>query len=86
MIAIVAAMASTTIAVDERVRDRLAAQAARNGRTIGDEVEALLQEREVREILAASSRVVTDPAHANLVRASLPPAIQWSQADAAARD
>jgi hypothetical protein len=79
MIAIFMAMASTTIAVDVRVRDRLAAQAQRNGRTLGDEVEALLQEREVREILAASSRVVTDPAHADLVRASLPPAVQWNR-------
>jgi hypothetical protein len=86
MIAIVAAMASTTIAVDERVRDRLAAQAARNGRTLGDEVDALLQEREVREILAASSRMMTDPTHADLVRASLPSAVQWSKTDAAARD
>ena len=79
-------MASTTIAVDVRVRDKLAAQAARNGRSLGDEVEALLHEREVREILAASARIVTDPAHAKLVRASVAPGVQWSGSGTTAGD
>jgi macrodomain Ter protein organizer (MatP/YcbG family) len=74
------AMASTTIAVDVQVRDRLAAHAAKHGRTLGDEVEALMREREVREILAASTRIATDPKHADLLRASLSPAVRWGGA------
>jgi macrodomain Ter protein organizer (MatP/YcbG family) len=76
-------MASTTIAVDVQVRERLAAHAARHGRTLGDEVAALLQEREVREILATSARIVTDPANADRVRATLAPAVRWDDAASA---
>jgi hypothetical protein len=70
-------MANTTIAVEVGVRDRLAAQAAQHGHTLGEEVEALLHEREVREILAVGARLAADPRNAELVVASVVPAAPW---------
>lgn len=70
-------MPTTTIAVDAGVRDRLAAQAARHGRTLGEEVEALLQEREVREILAVGARIIADRRNAEMVSASIRPPVPW---------
>ncbi len=71
-------MATTTIAVDVRVHSRLAAEAARHGHTLGEEVAELLHEREVREILAVGARIIADPKNAEAVRLSIAPAVAWT--------
>lgn len=40
-------MPPTTIKVDSEVRDRLACLAAENGRSLGEQIAALLEEREM---------------------------------------
>ena len=72
-------MATTTIAVEVTVRDRLATHAARNGNTLGEEVQMLLEEREIREILAVGARNIADPRNADLVNSSVAPAAAWAR-------
>jgi hypothetical protein len=56
-------MAKTTISVDSRVRDRLAALAARHGRPLGEEIEVLLDIAEQGEFwLRVSAGYAHDPA------------------------
>jgi hypothetical protein len=69
--------------MDVVVRNRLAAYAARHGRTLGEEVDALLREREVREILAIGVRLIADPANAPLVNGSIAPAVPWRDPEVA---
>ena len=76
-------MATTTIAVEISVRDELAAQATEHGRTLGEEVAALLRERETREILAVGARIIADPQNAELINASIAPAVRWSSTPSA---
>ena len=45
---------------------------------MGEEVEMLLREREIREILAVGARIIADPQNAELVRASVAPAVAWT--------
>ncbi|NUR71997.1 MAG: hypothetical protein HOU81_14350 [Hamadaea sp.] len=47
----------TTIKVDSEVRDRLARLAAENGRSLGDQIAALLEEREMIRSLRAGARL-----------------------------
>src|SRR5436305_14712793 len=51
------AMAITTIRVDRGVRDRLAARAANHGRSLGAELEAILEELEWQAIEAGYQRL-----------------------------
>lgn len=56
------AMAITTIRVDRGVRDRLAARAANHGRSLGAELEAILEELEWQAIEAGYQRLAEQPA------------------------
>ncbi|MDO5627972.1 MAG: hypothetical protein Q4G43_06585 [Mobilicoccus sp.] len=47
---------TTTIKLDERIRDRLKAQAADHGRTMSQHVESLLDEQERRDRYASLRR------------------------------
>jgi len=38
----------------------------------------LLREREIREILAVGARIIADPKNAELVQASIAPAVAWT--------
>ncbi len=71
-------MATTTIAVEVTIRDRLALHASRNGHTLGEEVQMLLEEREIREILAVGARIIADPRNAHVVSSSIAPAAAWA--------
>jgi plasmid stability protein len=54
-------MAMTTIRVEREVRDRLAAQAAAHGRTLGAEIQALLDDQLWQAIEAGYRRLAADP-------------------------
>ncbi|NUO57705.1 MAG: hypothetical protein HOV71_09180 [Hamadaea sp.] len=50
-------MPPTTIKVDSEIRDRLARLAEENGRSLGDQIAALLEEREMIRSLRAGARI-----------------------------
>jgi macrodomain Ter protein organizer (MatP/YcbG family) len=64
----------TTIKLDSEVRDRLAKLAAEHGRTLGEQIAALLEEREIIRSLRAGAQILQalSPEHQAALR---PPAI-----------
>jgi macrodomain Ter protein organizer (MatP/YcbG family) len=50
-------MPPTTIKLDSEVRDRLAKLAAEHGRSLGEQIAALLEEREMIRSLRAGARL-----------------------------
>jgi plasmid stability protein len=71
-------MAMTTIRVEREVRDRLAARAAAHGRTLGAEIQALLDDQLWQAIEAGYRRLAADPAEMAAYRAE---AEEWTSAD-----
>jgi plasmid stability protein len=71
-------MAMTTIRVEREVRDRLAAQAAAHGRTLGAEIQALLDDQLWQAIEAGYRRLAADPEEVAAYRAE---AEEWTSAD-----
>lgn len=71
-------MAMTTIRVEVEVRDRLAAQAASNGRSLGAELRAMLDEMMWQGIEAGYRRLAADPAEMTAYQAE---AAEWTSAD-----
>jgi len=71
-------MAMTTIRVDAEIRDRLAALAARHGRSIGAELRALLNETAWQDIEAGYRRLASQPDEWAEYRAEV---AEWTSAD-----
>jgi DNA-binding IclR family transcriptional regulator len=70
-------MAMTTIRVEREVRDRLAALASVNGRTLGAELSALLEERMWHGIESGYRRLAADPEELAAYRTE---AAEWTSA------
>jgi plasmid stability protein len=71
-------MAMTTIRVDAEVRDRLAARAAAHGRSLGAELQAMLDEMMWQGIEAGYRRLAANPEKS---AAYLAEAGEWTSAD-----
>jgi plasmid stability protein len=70
-------MAMTTIRVEAEVRDRLAAQAAAHGRSLGAELRAMLDEMAWQSIEAGYRRLAENPEEWAAYQAE---AVEWTSA------
>lgn len=71
-------MAMTTIRVEADVRDRLAARAAAHGRSLGGELQAMLDDMMWRGIEDGYRRLAASPAEMTAYQAE---AAEWTSAD-----
>jgi plasmid stability protein len=71
-------MSMTTIRVEAEVRDRLAARARAHGRSLGAELQAMLDEMMWQGIEAGYRRLAADPAQLAAYQAEV---ADWTSAD-----